>query len=87
MLFRGWPQPAVEWRDVDERPEWREAYGDRGAGAVAGDGNRLRLQPDLGRIASVSEKMSNRYNPPALCGGSRPKRNFPWKVPFFIRLR
>lgn len=29
LLFRGWPTvaAAMEWRQVDARPEWRSAFG------------------------------------------------------------
>jgi hypothetical protein len=52
ILFRGWPERAgqMEWRDVDLKPEWREAYGDRIPVLLAGDDLVSELRPDLQRI-------------------------------------
>ena len=53
ILFRGWPQQAelMEWRDVDARPEWCEAYGQRVPVLMLGEEEVCALMPDLGRIA------------------------------------
>jgi len=61
VLFRGWPQYAqhMEWRDVDERPEWREAYGDKVPVLLQGPETVCALRPDLGRIAQYFGEMAN----------------------------
>ena len=61
VLFRGWPQHAqhMEWRDVDERPEWRDAYGDRVPVLLHGKETVCELRPDLARIAQYFGEMSN----------------------------
>ena len=41
----------MEWRDVDARPEWREAYGQRVPVLMLGEEEVCALMPDLGRIA------------------------------------
>ena len=54
VLFRGWPDQAgrMQWRDVDERPEWRAAYGSR-VPVLQLDGETVcDLQPDLARISA-----------------------------------
>jgi hypothetical protein len=61
VLFRGWPDQAgtMEWRDVDQRPEWRDAYGDQ-VPVLIQDGETIcALQPDLGRIAQYFGEMAN----------------------------
>jgi hypothetical protein len=61
VLFRGWPDQArsMEWRDVDQRPEWREAYGEQ-VPVLIQDGETIcALQPDLGRIAQYFGEMAN----------------------------
>jgi len=52
MLFRAWPEHAehMEWRDVDLKPEWREAYGQRIPVLLAGDDLISELRPDRRRI-------------------------------------
>ena len=61
ILFRGWPRQAeiMQWRDVDTRPEWREAYGER-VPVLISDGEEIcALTPDLGRIAECFGDMAN----------------------------
>jgi len=61
VLFRGWPDRAetMEWRDVDQRPEWRDAYGEQ-VPVLIQDGETIcALQPDLGRIAQYFGEMAN----------------------------
>jgi len=61
VLFRGWPNQAgvMEWRDVDLRPEWRDAYGEQ-VPVLIQDGETIcALQPDLGRIAQYFGEMAN----------------------------
>ncbi len=61
MLFRGWPEQAeaIEWRDVDQRPEWREAYGEQVPVLIQGEETICVLQPDLDRIAQYFGEMTN----------------------------
>ncbi|MCW9078949.1 MAG: glutaredoxin family protein [Gammaproteobacteria bacterium] len=61
VLFRGWPDQAgsMEWRDVDQRPEWRDAYGEQVPVLIQGGETICALQPDLGRIAQYFGEMAN----------------------------
>lgn len=61
MLFRGWPEVAghMAWRDVDERPEWREAYGHLVPVLTRGEEVVCALQPDPVRIARCFGAMAN----------------------------
>jgi hypothetical protein len=61
ILFRGWPNQAgsIEWRDVDQRTEWRDAYGEQ-VPVLIQDGETIcALKPDLGRIAQYFGEMAN----------------------------
>jgi hypothetical protein len=53
VLFRGWPQQAaaMEWRDVDQRADWRAAYGERIPVLMQGDDIVCVLRADPARIA------------------------------------
>lgn len=53
VLFRGWPEhaAAMEWRDVDEREDWRRAYGERIPVLEQGEEIICVLRPDLARLA------------------------------------
>ncbi|MCB1774263.1 MAG: glutaredoxin family protein [Gammaproteobacteria bacterium] len=61
LLFRHWPAQAehMEWRDVDQRPEWREAYGHRIPVLLADDALVSELVPDPERIAQYFEASNN----------------------------
>jgi len=61
QLFRGWPDQAgaMVWRDVDQRAEWRKAYGDLVPVLTQGGETICSLQPDLGRIAQYFGEMVN----------------------------
>jgi len=61
LLFRGWPEQAaaMEWRDVDQRPDWRTAYGDRVPVLISGEDTICVLQADLVRIAEYFGEMAN----------------------------
>ena len=61
VLFRGWPERAgaMEWRDVDQRPEWRQVYGDK-VPVLTLDGEIVcELRPDMARIAQYFGEMAN----------------------------
>lgn len=53
VLFRGWPEQAaaMEWRDVDQRAEWRAAYGEHIPVLMLGENIVCALRPDPARIA------------------------------------
>lgn len=53
FLFREWPvqAAAMQWRDVDADPQWRELYGLRVPVLVVGGEVVCELQPDGRRIA------------------------------------
>ena len=53
LLFRHWPEQAggMEWRDVDERDDWREAYGHLVPVLKRGSETISTLRPDTARIA------------------------------------
>ena len=61
MLFRGWPDRAgaMEWRDVDQRPEWQDKYGDKVPVLTQGEDIICALQPDLRRIVQYFGEMVN----------------------------
>lgn len=61
VLFRGWPQQAaaMEWRDVDERPEWRERYGTLVPVLTLGGEVVCESRPDPARIAQYFGDMVN----------------------------
>jgi hypothetical protein len=61
LLFRGWPEQAeaMVWRDVDQRAEWREDYGDLVPVLTQGGETICALQPDPGRIAQYFGEMAN----------------------------
>ena len=61
VLFRGWPRIAaeMEWRDVDQRPEWQEAYGEK-VPVLTLDGELVCiLRPDTARITQYFGEMAN----------------------------
>ncbi len=60
VLHRGWPEHAgqMEWRDVDERLDWRDAYGLKVPVLMLGGEEICALQPDL-------ERISQYFGPPA----------------------
>lgn len=61
LLYRRWPAQAelVEWRDVDRRDEWREAYGELVPVLLAGSQTICRLAPDPERLAEYFGGMVN----------------------------
>lgn len=61
VLFHGWPvqTSAMEWRDVDEHPDWRATYGDQVPVLMLGGQTICALQPDLGRITQYFGEMVN----------------------------
>ncbi len=61
VLFRGWPEQAaaMQWRDVDERPEWRERHGNEVPVLMLGDQIICRLRPDLARLAEYFGTIAN----------------------------
>ena len=49
----------MQWRDVDQRPEWRDAYGEM-VPVLIQDGETIcSLRPDLDRIAQYFGEMAN----------------------------
>lgn len=60
-MFRGWPSDAeaMVWRDVDERAEWRSAYGPFVPVLMLGDEVVCQLQPDLDRIRQYFGETAN----------------------------
>jgi hypothetical protein len=61
VIFRGWPRQAeaMEWRDVDERPEWCGRYGERVPVLMLGDEVICQLRPDPSRIAHYFGPLAN----------------------------
>jgi len=61
LLFRCWPQQAekIEWRDVDQDAEWRQAYGQLVPVLMRGDDTICTLHPDLPRITRYFGAMTN----------------------------
>lgn len=61
LLYRRWPAQAelVEWRDVDQRDEWREAYGALVPVLLAGTQTICKLVPDQERLAEYFGGMVN----------------------------
>ena len=61
LLMRGWPEQAavMQWRDVDRRPEWRDAYGELVPVLTVNGETVCVLQPDLDRIAQYFGEMVN----------------------------
>ena len=61
VLFRGWPAQAsaMEWRNVDERPDWRAAYGDQVPVLMLEGQIICTLRPDAGQIAQYFGEMAN----------------------------
>ena len=61
MLFRGWPQQAetMEWRDVDQNFEWRQAYGQLVPVLMRGGETICTLRPDLKKITQYFGEMTN----------------------------
>lgn len=61
MLFRGWPEQAgaMDWRDVDQRAEWQDEYGDKVPVLVLGEETICALEPDLSRIVECFGEMVN----------------------------
>lgn len=49
----------MEWRDVDERHEWQEAYGLKVPVLMLGDEEICALQPDLERISQYFGAATN----------------------------
>jgi hypothetical protein len=61
LLFRAWPAQAgrMEWRDVDQDPAWRAAYGHR-IPVLLADGELVsELRPDPDRIGQYFGAMHN----------------------------
>ena len=61
ILFRGWPEyaGAMEWRDVDQRSDWRDEFGEK-VPVLTLDGKIIcALQPDLSRISQYFGEMAN----------------------------
>jgi len=61
VLYRGWPQQAaaMEWRDVDERPEWRARHGEAVPVLMIGETVVCQSRPDLTRISQYFGAMVN----------------------------
>ena len=61
LLFRGWPEQAeaMEWRDVDQCSEWREAYGEQVPVLALGEEIICVLRPDLVRISQYFGEKAN----------------------------
>jgi len=61
LLYRCWPDhaAAMEWRDVDERPEWRDIYGQSIPVLVLDGQTVCSLQPDVARIGQYFGPMVN----------------------------
>ena len=61
LLFHGWPEKAeiMEWRDVDLRTDWREAYGELVPVLMQGEQTICTLRPDPARIAQYFGEMAN----------------------------
>ena len=61
VLYRGWPAQAtaMEWRDVDQRPEWRELHGRAVPVLMLGEEVICQLRPDLARISQYFGAMAN----------------------------
>ena len=61
LLYRGWPDHAhaMQWRDVDTRPEWRLAYGESVPVLMLGEDVVCALQPDIARITQYFGVMAN----------------------------
>ncbi|MCB1800507.1 MAG: glutaredoxin family protein [Gammaproteobacteria bacterium] len=53
VLFRGWPEhaAAVQWRDVDSDPAWRETYGLRVPVLLIGERLVCEFRPDIRRLS------------------------------------
>lgn len=61
LLYRCWPDDAagMEWRDVDERPEWRDAHGLSVPVLMLEDEVVCSLRPDVLRIERYFGPMVN----------------------------
>lgn len=61
VLFRGWPEQAarLEWRDVDERADWRRRHGETVPVLMLGEAVICQLRPDMARIAQYFGPKAN----------------------------
>lgn len=61
VLYRGWPAQAalMDWRNVDQRPDWRERHGAAVPVLMLGDEVICQLRPDVARISRYFGAMVN----------------------------
>ena len=61
MLYQTWPSQAeqIEWRNVDQSPEWRAAYGHLIPVLQAGSETLCTLKPDRERLEQYFSDRAN----------------------------